>query len=760
MSRSRMYSLLCHLHRAHYADANHLPDAELLERFARLRDEAAFELLVWRHERMVLGVCRRLLHDEHDAEDSFQAAFLTLARKAASISRREAVASWLYRVAYRCALRVRESVRRQQKGIIRSVDPASLAVSDPSLAAVDQNDFRELLDEEVQRLPAKYREAVVLCYLEGKSYQQAAQELGCPAGTLSARLHTAREKLRRQLTARGFAPAAALALLEGVRETHASARLAAVAVQAAERIIAGQSAANVVSSRTLEIANGVMQAMSASKPKIIAAVLLMGCLSCLTGWAALRALPQPQQQQRAENADKPPSSKKGGKMATWQECARLCGAIGGKSFHVEFTPDSGALAAIDGDGILRAWNTSDWKQRWQYDLRRHYGYNFQYFTFSPDGRHLRVHGVVTDMKKPKEETTLLDAASGQELARLPGSRLDYAPNKAMLATAQKEGITLWDTRAFRKKREFKTDSPPETSFVIEFSKDASLVCVATKAGRCHLWETATGKERARPEGSFPVFSPDGKTLLTMLPGGVIKLWDTADGRERAAIRKAGRTGCMYGGFSADSKLVLVRDFIGMKANGSPDLPEQPAERKARIRPVGVYPIGIYLYDATTGEERKSLPGRLPGENLYDVCVQLAPDGRTVAYTRLEADENKRTEVVLWDVQSGRERAVLRRSAGLRTPRFSLAVPFSPDGAALLTTDPSSRNLRLWDVATGQRLLDLPAEVGFVHFSPDGQWLAGVPGNKAGDIRVFHRSDHPLPPPLIRGEAVKPSPPQR
>jgi hypothetical protein len=81
-------------------------------------------------------------------------------------------------------------------------------------------------------------------------------------------------------------------------------------------------------------------------------------------------------------------------------------------------------------------------------------------------------------------------------------------------------------------------------------------------------------------------------------------------------------------------------------------------------------------------------------------------------------------------------------------------PFSSDGAALLTTDPSLQNLRLWDVATGRHLLDLPAEVGFVHFSPDGQWLAGIPGRflpgTAGDVRVFHRSDRLLPPPMIRG----------
>jgi RNA polymerase sigma factor (sigma-70 family) len=305
LSRSRLYSLLSHVHRTQHADANGLPDAELLERFARLRDGAAFELLVWRHERMVLGVCRRLLRDEHDAEDAFQATFLTLARKAASIGRREAVVSWLYKVAYRCALRMRETVQRQRQGVGSGVDLANVAVTDPGLAAADDVDLRDILDEEVQRLPAKFRTAIVLCYLEGKSYQQAAKELSCPVGTLSARLHTARERLRVRLTARGIALAAALAVLESSRETHAAARLALVAVQAAQRIVAGQNAADVVSSRTLEIATGVVQAMSASKQKIIVIVMLMGCLSGLTSWTMLRALPQAPREQPANNADKP-----------------------------------------------------------------------------------------------------------------------------------------------------------------------------------------------------------------------------------------------------------------------------------------------------------------------------------------------------------------------------------------------------------------------------------------------------------------------
>ncbi len=754
MSRSRLYYVLTHLHRTHQAEG--LPDADLLARFAQLRDEAAFELLVWRHQRMVLGVCRRLLRDAHDAEDAFQAAFLTLARKAPCIGRREAVASWLYKVAYRCALRVRQTVRRQRQAVDNGVDPANVAVADSSLAAVEQDDLRELLDEEVQRLPAKYRAAVVLCYLEGKSYQQAAIELGCPAGTLSARLHTAREKLRRRLTARGIAPAAALALLEGTRETHAAARLATVAVQAAGRILAGQSAADVVSSRTLEVATGVMQAMSASRQKIIALVLLMGCLSGLTSWAALRALPQTSREKNVENADKLMSVNKGGKSMTWQECARLLSACGQFPAHVAyFAPDGSALAAVNGEGILRLWNTSNWEPRWQYDPRRRYGNQFQLWEpFSPDRRLIHISGRIADAEKPgrlKSEMLLLDAANGREVARLPGSDLKYSPDKTKLATSEKDCVTLWDARTFQRIRRLKTAAPADGLHLV-FSNDGTLVCIPTKGSDCGLWETATGKERAKLQGFFPRISPDGKSLLTVLPGGIVKSWDTADGRERAVVRKEGRNGCMAA-FSSDGQRILVWAHTALKANGVfVDPPRGPTPRHIR-------PIDACLYDAATGTELQ----RLPGDNDHEIYPNFSPDGRTIAYSRLEPDETEHEEVVLWDVPSGRERAVLRVPHGKQNPFVSSGVHnpfFSPDGTTIATTDPFGKNLRLWNGASGRPLLDLPPEVRFAYFSSDGQWLAGTPDafQSSGTIRVFHLSDKPLRPPVVRGTEAKPTPP--
>src|SRR5262245_57246888 len=142
-------------------DASQAPgvsDGQLLERFVAGRDEAAFELLLWRHGPMVLGVCRRVLRDEHSAEDAFQATFLALARKAASIARREAVASWLYQVAYRVALRARaglaQRARRERPGLDGLTAPPP---------ADEGEDLLRVLDEELGRLPARYRSAFVLC---------------------------------------------------------------------------------------------------------------------------------------------------------------------------------------------------------------------------------------------------------------------------------------------------------------------------------------------------------------------------------------------------------------------------------------------------------------------------------------------------------------------------------------------------------------------------------------------------------------------
>jgi RNA polymerase sigma factor (sigma-70 family) len=173
-------------------------DAELIERFVRLRDEAAFSALVKRHGPMVLGVCRRVLHHQQDAEDAFQATFLVLARKVDSLEKPELLANWLYGVAYRTADHARGKAARRWQHEMKA---AAMSPTKTESTAVSQ-EVRELLDAELYGLPEKYRMPLVLCYLEGKTNEEAARQLGWRAGSMSSRLARARELLRDRLTSR------------------------------------------------------------------------------------------------------------------------------------------------------------------------------------------------------------------------------------------------------------------------------------------------------------------------------------------------------------------------------------------------------------------------------------------------------------------------------------------------------------------------------------------------------------------------------
>jgi RNA polymerase sigma-70 factor (ECF subfamily) len=170
-----------------------LTDGQLLGHYIEQRDEAAFEALVRRHGPMVLGVCRRILGNVHDAEDAFQAAFLVLVRKAGSVVPREMIANWLHGVARQTAVKARAvSARRYRREQAFAELPDAAASQDEPEA-----DWQGLLDEELSRLPEKYRAPIVLCDLEGKTRKDAARQLGWPEGTVSGRLSRARSRKRR-----------------------------------------------------------------------------------------------------------------------------------------------------------------------------------------------------------------------------------------------------------------------------------------------------------------------------------------------------------------------------------------------------------------------------------------------------------------------------------------------------------------------------------------------------------------------------------
>ena len=183
--------------------ATGLGSAGLLERFAHGRDPASFEAIVQHHGPMVLATCRRVLPDPADADDAFQATFLVLARQARAIRDPDRLAPWLHQVAHRVALRARARSARRRR--VEGAGRGDLVVApDPA----DAHELRTVLDEELARLPAKYRDPLVLCYLEGLTHDEAASQLDWPVGTVRSRLAGGRDRLRSRLTRRGFAPGA------------------------------------------------------------------------------------------------------------------------------------------------------------------------------------------------------------------------------------------------------------------------------------------------------------------------------------------------------------------------------------------------------------------------------------------------------------------------------------------------------------------------------------------------------------------------
>lgn len=270
-----------------------LIDAHLLERFVRFHDEAAFEVLVWRHGPMVRGVCHRILRHEQDAEDAFQATFLILARKAATVGNGRAIAGWLHRVAHRVAVRAKAAVRRRVERETPLGDvPAAERVPD-----VVWSDLRPILDEEVNRLPEKYRTPFILCYLAGRTNAEAARELGCPPGSVVSRLAWARERLRTRLARRGVtlsAVAAAAALPAG---------LVTSAVAAAVRIAAGETVAGVASAPVVALTQGVLRAMYWTRIKIVTGCLLA---AGVLGAGGVLWRPGPEPGVRAEGPAEPP----------------------------------------------------------------------------------------------------------------------------------------------------------------------------------------------------------------------------------------------------------------------------------------------------------------------------------------------------------------------------------------------------------------------------------------------------------------------
>ena len=270
-------AFLGRLRRAMAAEAlTGVSDQELVERFRSARDEAAFRAVIDRHGPMVFQVCRRVLSTRADVEDAFQATFLVLVRRGRTIRRQGSLASWLHGVARRTALKLRTEAARRRRREERVARPIAAAVADDT----PWGELRAILDDELGRLPVGCRSALVLCYLEGRTQDEAASQLGVSKSTLRRNLDRGRDLLGRRLARRGVTLGAVLSarLLTDCADGAAlpPALLVRTAASASHTAAGCAAPASVLSARVAALTDGVTRAMLYAKYKTVVTLLACG----------------------------------------------------------------------------------------------------------------------------------------------------------------------------------------------------------------------------------------------------------------------------------------------------------------------------------------------------------------------------------------------------------------------------------------------------------------------------------------------------
>jgi RNA polymerase sigma factor (sigma-70 family) len=770
MANGQLHTVLRHLRRVVAIAGDSGPsDRVLLERFASRHEEAAFALLVERHGPLVLGVCRRLLRQEQDAEDAFQGTFLVLARKVRSLRWQESVGSWLYQVAYRVALKARSDAARRrrherQAGEARTTRTGTEA-GNPDLAA--------LLDEEISRLPEKYRVPVVLCYLQGRSHTETASALGWPPGTVKGRLARARQLLRSRLARRGVTLSAGVGLM-GLPSGTVPAALAVSTIQAAGRFADGLCASlGVESTRAAGLAEGILRTMLLTRCKLLTALLLTVCVfGAGVGILLHRALAAHSASSAGEAGAKPPTNQterakpvearpvqvdRHGDPLPAGALARL-GTVrfrhGGIVNSVAFSPDRKTLVSGGQDGVARIWDLATGKL-----LHRLPGYRgtrannvwVESVAFSPGGKYLATGNGNGD-----STIRLWDPATGKELRQFDGHRgnvsgLAFVAAGKRLVSAGSDGLVLlWEVATGKKLKTF--DGQQGWIRAMALSHDSKTLATGGDDKAVHLFDVATGKEvrswKGHPEMVVALaFSRDGRTLATGCWDRVIRLWEVKTGKE---IRQC------QGHYSPVSALAFFADGKTL-ASGSWDrtvrlwdvatgkelrqceghrgpVPAIALSADEKTLASGSWDETVRLWDVATGKEVRPTGGHQHAVT----AAAFSPDGRVVA------TGGEDHTVRLWDVSTGRQLHQLRGpGVTLKNPRTGQesrhfqgpngradAIVFSPDGKTV-TVACWDHTVYVWDVATGKHLRQfrrLPAGVRSA-FTPDGKVLASAEFSK-------------------------------
>jgi RNA polymerase sigma factor (sigma-70 family) len=651
-----MNDVLRHLHRAALLpDGAGLTDAQLIDAFRVRRDEAAFEVLVRRHGPMVLGVCRRILGNSDDADDAFQATFLVLVRKAASLKRTSLVGNWLYGVAYRTALKAKAmNARRRAR---------EKEMSRPEQAPeCGWEELSPLLDHELGGLPEHYRVPIVLCDLEGMTRKEAARRLGVPEGTLSGRLTTARRLLAKRLSRHGLAlSGGALGILLA---RHAAAegvphRLLHCAVAASMRLAAG----GAVAIKTSALMEGVLKSMLLARLKVasillaVALVVAGAGLLCFGRPAVGQALPHPDQivklSPRVEEKRSLPRFLKHdhaiGPLA-W-------GADGKTLIGITIEPLGRDQALKDQGGAVRVWDLGTGEvKRTLLDAGGKFSPWDSSVDVSRDGKTIAAaHSRFGDMSL-SGEILLWDTATGKlkhtlEHGALAMRCVRFSPDGKWIASGTGGNlgrdfpmVKLWDVKTGKFLRSL--DTTNKMAVKLAFSADGKrLAVVAMLEDRTHdvtVWDPATGKllHTFGPEETIGsvAFVGDGKTLAGLTYTGrgdemecTLKLWDVSSGelkKSRLLTNEKVRAG--WGDFSFDGRTIALQARKG----------DEHVVTLWDVKTGRLFDTLAFPPDGERRERGERSAGRPTGYGLV-----FSRDGKQLATSR----ENK--TIVVWDIAS-------------------------------------------------------------------------------------------------------------
>jgi RNA polymerase sigma factor (sigma-70 family) len=649
------------------------PDRDLLDRFHRTRDGAAFAALVERHGPMVLGVCRRTLGNAADADDAFQATFLTLARRSGSLARPDALAGWLYGTAFRLALNARRAARR------RAVEPyrPSAPTRDP-LDELTAREFLAILDAEIARLSERDRCALVLCGVEGLSLDEAAARLGVTRDAVKGRLERSRLRLRRNLAQRGVAVAlaAGLAIVP-------SPSVAAPLLRATIELIRPGAA---VSPAIAALANAAGPAWVRVVRIAAIAVIALGMIG-LGSTLALRAAPQPP----AAPPNKPPAERLPPGVVARLGVPRL--PLGAP---LAFAPDGRTFVGVSGDTVIRFDATTGKEIE-----RTQFPESFSNAHFSADGQTLLNRG--------QKETTVWDVATGRQLLTIPMVGKSFAvalfPDGKSLALVgynsdPKPGyrLSVWHV-ATRTERVLGATAARGDYLV--FSPDGKRLLLWQVGLPVSCWDIARGQVEwtTKDRSDKNLFAPDGRTVFRFAPTPGWSALDAATGKPVQGFK-------------------LPSDYPYSEALAAPD-------NRTYILPTK---RGVIFWDMKDGRELRLLPDTERDTSWGARFVgPFAPDGKSFL-TNFGALQR-------YDLATGKPLLPDTTGLGHTTPPGTFA--FSPDGKWLASGASFDYTVRIWEVATGRIAHTLRGHSSYIRtvaFTPDGRRL--VSGSGDSTVRVW------------------------